>query len=199
MSEEPFSLPDRRDFARAAGGVLGWTWLSAHYPAAVRAATEAHRIACGEVSPTLEFLTEEEFAEVDALSALIIPTDDLPGAREAGSAWFVDRALARFMAPVANGFRLGLIELGKLRRNAHPESSSLSDLEEADAIAFLRGVDETPFFGLAWNLIVWGTFALPEHGGNRDRTGWSIIGFEDRHAWHPPFGYYDRDAHGEGR
>ena len=199
MSQDPLSAPDRRDFLRASGGVLAWTWLSAHYPAAVRAADEARRIVLGEEPRVLEFLTEEEFAEVEALAAYIIPTDDLPGAREAGSAWFVDRALSRFMEPVANGFRLGLIELGKRRQDAYPDSSSLSDLEQADAIAFIESIDETPFFGLTWNLVVWGTFALPEHGGNRDGVGWSIIGFEERHAWHPPFGHYDRDAHGGDR
>lgn len=199
MKEDSHSFPHRRDFLRASGGVLGGTWLSLRYPAAVRAAEQACRIAAGEDSPALEFLTPEEFAEVETLCSFIIPTDDLPGAREAGSAWFIDRSLADFMSPVANGFRLGLVDLGNRRRAAHPESASLADLQNADAIAFLKGVEETPFFGLVWSLTVWGTFALPEYGGNRNRAGWSIIGFEDRHAWHPPFGHYDRDAHGGGR
>ena len=29
------------------------------------------------------------------------------------------------------------------------------------------------------------------YGGNRDRVGWKLIGFEDRMAYQPPFGYYD--------
>ena len=36
-----------------------------------------------------------------------------------------------------------------------------------------------------------GVFALPEYGGNRDGEGWRQIGFERRHVWQAPFGYYD--------
>lgn len=196
MSENSVPFTGRRGFVGMSGGALGWAWLSMHLPAAAIAAGEARRVARGDADPILEFLTPEELVEVDALSALIIPTDDLPGAREAGSAYFVDRALARFMSPVADGFRLGLIDLGNRLREAHPSVSSLSELGEAHAVSFLKSVEDSPFFGLAWALTVWGTLALPEHGGNRDRSGWSIIGFDDRHAWHPPFGYYDRDEHG---
>jgi hypothetical protein len=39
-------------------------------------------------------------------------------------------------------------------------------------------------------------FTLPAYGGNRDRVGWKLIGFEDTHAFYPPFGHYDRDYPG---
>ena len=38
-----------------------------------------------------------------------------------------------------------------------------------------------------------GMFANPEYGGNRDKIGWKLIGFDDRFFWQAPFGYYDRD------
>jgi hypothetical protein len=34
-------------------------------------------------------------------------------------------------------------------------------------------------------------FADPAYGGNSDKVGWKLIGFEDRFAWQPPFGEYD--------
>jgi hypothetical protein len=37
-------------------------------------------------------------------------------------------------------------------------------------------------------------FANPEYGGNRDKIGWKMIGFDDRFSWGPPFGWYDRDV-----
>ncbi len=40
-------------------------------------------------------------------------------------------------------------------------------------------------------LSITGMFALPEYCGNRDLAGYRLIGFEDRHGWTPPFGYYD--------
>ena len=43
-------------------------------------------------------------------------------------------------------------------------------------------------------LTLCGMFALPSWGGNRDEAGWKLLGFEDRHAWQPPFGFYDAEA-----
>jgi len=36
-----------------------------------------------------------------------------------------------------------------------------------------------------------GFLASPAWGGNRDKVGWKLIGFEDAGAFQPPFGYYD--------
>lgn len=196
MAEPSFRMPSRRDFLRASGGAVGWTVLAARFPRAAQAATEARRIAAGELPPSLVSLSPTEAAEVEAISALIIPTDDTPGAREAGAVYFIDRALAEFLAPVADEFLAGLADFLDSLAKTHPSVTSISELAEADAIDFIRTVEDTPFFGLCWMLTVWGTFADPAYGGNRDSAGWSMIGFEDRHAWHPPFGYYDADAHG---
>jgi gluconate 2-dehydrogenase gamma chain len=38
---------------------------------------------------------------------------------------------------------------------------------------------------------MYGFLGNPSYGGNRDRIGWKLIGFEDRMAYQPPFGYYD--------
>jgi hypothetical protein len=53
-----------------------------------------------------------------------------------------------------------------------------------------------PIFALLRYLVAAGMFSDPSYGGNRDRAGWALLGFEDRFAWQPPFGFYDRDAHG---
>jgi hypothetical protein len=39
-------------------------------------------------------------------------------------------------------------------------------------------------------------FALPAYGGNASEQGWQLLGFEDTHAFAPPFGHYDRDYPG---
>jgi hypothetical protein len=39
-------------------------------------------------------------------------------------------------------------------------------------------------------------FSPPAYGGNRDSVGWKLLAFEDRHVFHAPFGYYDRDYPG---
>lgn len=199
MAETWFGPPSRRDFLRASGGAVGWTVLATRFPGAAQAALEARRIAAGESAPSLVYLSPAEAAEVEAISALIIPTDDTPGALEAGAVYFIDRGLIDFLAPVADDFRAGLADFGGRLSRTHPGITSIADLEPLEANAFLESVEDTRFFRLCRTFTVWGTLADPVHGGNRDEVGWRMIGFEDRHAWQPPFGYYDADAHGGDR
>jgi gluconate 2-dehydrogenase gamma chain len=42
-----------------------------------------------------------------------------------------------------------------------------------------------------------GFFGDPSYGGNRDQAGWKLIGFEDKHQYEPPFGYYDGPERGQ--
>ena len=50
--------------------------------------------------------------------------------------------------------------------------------------------------GQVAGLALLGLVALPKYGGNRDKLGWQLLGFEDRHFWQPPFGHYDADYPG---
>jgi gluconate 2-dehydrogenase gamma chain len=45
-------------------------------------------------------------------------------------------------------------------------------------------------------LTVLGVLASPKYGGNYQASGWKMMGFVDRHAFSPPFGYYDREYTG---
>jgi hypothetical protein len=42
-------------------------------------------------------------------------------------------------------------------------------------------------------------FASPKHGGNFNKAGWKLIGFEDTLNFKAPFGYYDAAALKSGR
>jgi gluconate 2-dehydrogenase gamma chain len=42
-----------------------------------------------------------------------------------------------------------------------------------------------------------GMFSLPSYGGNIEKIGWRLIGFDDSHVWQPPFGYYDAEPVGK--
>jgi hypothetical protein len=55
-------------------------------------------------------------------------------------------------------------------------------------------VDTTAFFDQARLLTLCGMFSNPAYGGNRDKLGWKLIGFEDQHIFEPPFGWYDREV-----
>jgi len=91
----------RRTFLRVAGGALGGAWLTLDLTKVAQAAHDAHVAQQSPGTPTTSFLSKAELADVDAISAQIIPTDDTPGAREAGVALFIDRALATFFGTFA--------------------------------------------------------------------------------------------------
>jgi gluconate 2-dehydrogenase gamma chain len=186
----------RRQFLAGAGTGLGAAWISAHWPAI--AAAHAHAAASTATVPTavpvsdvLEFLTPDEARQVDAITAQIVPTDDTPGAREAGALYFIDRSLHTWAAASAVPFRDGLRDFRARFASAHP-SVEWAEADTETQIEFLSQEDSTPFFGTVRFLTLLGMFALPAYGGNRGGAGWRLIGFDDTHGFSPPFGYYDR-------
>jgi gluconate 2-dehydrogenase gamma chain len=148
----------------------------------------------GAASPS--FLGAEEMADVEAITALVIPTDTTPGAREAGVSRFIDRALGSFFTPLAAEFRGGLAEFQRAVRIHHPGSESFRSLDVDAQTQMLRSIELTPFFSLVRQLTVLGMFSNPSYGGNRAGIGWQLIGFADQHVFMPPFGHYDRDYPG---
>jgi hypothetical protein len=181
----------RRALLQAIAAAVGVAALPVNWLEIVEAADQAHAHAA-----TITFLTAAEAADVEAVAAQIIPTDDTPGAREAGVIHFIDRVLATFLARLAPDYRTQLAEFQAACHAKHPEAASFAALPSDQQIAFLKTVDHTPFFETTRMLTLFGMFTDPKYGGNRDGVGWKLIGFEDRHMFQPPFGYYDRDYPG---
>jgi gluconate 2-dehydrogenase gamma chain len=142
--------------------------------------------------PGLSFLTAAEAADVEAVAAQIVPSDDTAGAREAGVLQFIDRALATFFSQIAADYRDQLAYFQAGFRRSHPEVASFASLPSARQREYLHTVDRTPFFETTRLLTLIGMFSSPSYGGNRAGVGWTLLGFEDRHVFQPPFGYYDR-------
>jgi gluconate 2-dehydrogenase gamma chain len=142
------------------------------------------------------FLSAAEAIDVEAVTAQIVPSDDTPGAREAGVVDFIDRALATFFPQIGADYRAQLAAFQVTYRQRHPAAVSFAALTSEQQIALLTSVEQTPFFNTTRLLTLLGMFSLPEYGGNRDGVGWKLIGFEDAHVFRPPFGYYDRDYPG---
>jgi gluconate 2-dehydrogenase gamma chain len=167
---------------------VGWDNRPGTHLHEIRAAQEhAHRAVTSGVPAKLEFFTPEQASEVEAVAAQIIPADATPGAREAEVIYFIDRALVTFDKDKQKAYRKGL---GQLQRKAGKKR--FSELASERQIALLKKIQKSEFFELVRVHTIMGFFANPEHGGNRDRIGWRLIGFEDGFSWEPPFGYYDR-------
>jgi hypothetical protein len=110
---------------------------------------------------------------------------------------FIDQALGGFLAEAADSWREGLADLDRRARRDGGAASGFADLPFDEQTALLRDLEDTPFFRQAILLTHCGLFALPAWGGNRDGAGWTLLGFDSRHAWEPPFGHYDAAAQGD--
>jgi gluconate 2-dehydrogenase gamma chain len=185
----------RRSLLQAVAATLAAAALPVGW-ADVAQALEGVPLPAADGAGALSFLSASEAADVEAVTAQIVPTDDSPGAREAGAVHFIDRALATFFAQLANDYRQQLAAFQAACREQHPSAASFAGLTSAQQIAFLTTVDQTPFFSTTRLLTLLGMFSLPEYGGNRDGLGWKLLGFEDAHVFTSPFGYYDRDYPG---
>jgi len=145
-------------------------------------------------STSFEFLSQSEAREFDAIAARILPTTDTPGAREAGVIYFMDQALGSFMLDESESIRSGLAQFQSAVSTSFAGAEVFSDLSDADQDKHLKTQDNTAFFGRVHFMTLAGFFGMSSYGGNRDRIGWKLIGFEGhRGAWQPPFGYYDAE------
>lgn len=186
----------RRAFLRVAGGALGGALLTLELSKVAHAAHAAHDAQQSPGQPTTSFLSQAELADVAAIAAQIIPTNETPGAREAGVALFIDRALGSFFGRMAPDFRSQLAAFRLRCQAQYPDVSSFAALTNQQQMEFLKLVERTPFFERVRLLTLIGMFAMPKYGGNRDGIGWKLLGFQDQHIFQPPFGYYDRDYPG---
>jgi gluconate 2-dehydrogenase gamma chain len=202
---------NRRNFLLRAGSGLSAAWVTANWPALLSAATHAHNAAKATPPPRFEFLTPEEAAEIDAITARVIPADDTPGAREAGVIYFIDRGLATFWADDQKTYREGLPELQTRVTEMFPSVAKFSGLSTEQQDEVLHSFDENTvaargpfrvrpgaqnFFEAVRQHTINGFLVDPDYGGNHDGVGWKVIGREREHMFQSPFGYYDQDYPG---
>ena len=201
----------RRNFLSRGSAAVSAVWLSAHWPAIVAAAEHAHQAAKSSAPPKFQFFTPQEAVEIDAIAARIIPSDETPGAREAGVVYFIDRALTTFAVDDQKPYRQGLPALQARVSELFPalEKFSAATPEQQDQI--LHSLDEqsgpagrhsrssgasSSFFQAVRVHTIVAFLIDPDSGGNRDGVGWKVIGREPEHVFQPPFGYYDKDYAG---
>ena len=203
------SVSRRRFLSRGVTGISA-VWASAHWPALLAAATHAHQAAKSAPPPKFEFFTPAEAKEIDAITSCIIPTDDTPGAHEAGVVYFIDRGLTTFGVDDQKTYREGLPELQARVAEMFQSKSKFSELTPAQQDEVLHSFDDSgqqgqrqrgglrsrpgakSFFETVRQHTIAGFLIDPDYGGNRDAAGWKVIGREREHMFQPPFGYYDK-------
>jgi gluconate 2-dehydrogenase gamma chain len=177
----------RRRFLIESAVGIGGAWVAANYPGILAAAEHVGTKTDGR----LAFFSPEQALEVDAMASQIIPTDATPGAREAQVVRFIDRILVTFERGAQRSYTEGLEELAAQTKRRFPAAERFSELTSDQQIAVLTGMEATPFFRMVRTHTITGFFASPIHGGNHDRIGWELVGYDDSLEHEPPFGYYD--------
>jgi gluconate 2-dehydrogenase gamma chain len=196
----PAESVSRRAFLAAAGTGLGAAWLAASpddvSAALTRAAFAQQAAGRGEALPPLEVLTPEQAADIEAVAAQIVPTDDLPGAREAHVINFIDHSLASWARDQREPMLNGLARFNTAVSQRYTGVQRFAQLTSDQQLEFLHANEQNAFFQQLIFATMTGMFARPSWGGNFAKAGDRVLGFEDRYVWQPPFGWYDDKANG---
>ena len=126
---------------------------------------------------------------LDAVCAQIIPTDQDPGAREAGCVAYIDRQLAGAHQRFADRYRSGLASLAATCQALHERS--FEELSSAEQIKLLekmeagqspkehwKTVSSGEFFQLVCDHTMQGFYGSPRHGGNKDYVSYRMLGLD---------------------
>ena len=181
----------RRSFLIDSVSGLGGVWVATNYPAILAAEEHVREAAESGQQTKFAFFTPEQAVEVEEMTAQIIPTDHTPGAREARVVSFIDRILVSFDRERQGDYTQGLADLAALSNERFPSADKFSELTFDQQIEVLTAIERTPFFNLVRTHTITGFFASPVHGGNVDKIGWQLLGYDDSLNHEPPFGYYD--------
>ena len=188
-------VTSRRGFLKSSGSAMGASWLALNTPlilAACRTAQTMSDEQAGYVN-----ISTEEALELSAIVDQIIPPDETPGATDTGVVYFIDAALGSFMSARAASLRQDLNKLADRVKMLGNPDSKFSDLDFDQQTEILKEIEDTPYFETLHTLTMMGMFCLPRYSGNRDESGWDLLGFDHQHVWQAPFGYYDADAHAQ--
>src|SRR5262249_9569376 len=160
--------------------------LASHAAAIAEAQQHAHQAANVEnleartgTQRKLQSLSAEEAEEVGALASVIIPSGSTPGARETGTVYFIDKALATFDHNKRESYRQGLRTVQTRREQMFPGSTSIASLKPGDQLRLAEAIENTDFFEILRVHTVMAFLGRPEYAGNRNQPGWSLIGFKE--------------------
>ncbi len=139
--------------------------------------------------------TSQERATIEAATARIIPTDRDPGALEAGIINYIENTLSSYDAQAYRLYLDGIKELDKLAQLQFGADlfCSLQPGQQDQVLSSLEAKG-SPFFAKLVEDTMEGFYGDPRHGGNKNRVGWTILGFPGPSypvGYQSPLGWYD--------
>ena len=130
-------------------------------------------------------MTGAELALLAAACDRVFPPDQDPGAVQLGVVDYIDRQLSRKgrrVQQTRHRFRVGLGQLDAWSRQQQAKGFLALDADARDvALASFAAEGGDWGYGFVRQLVLLtmeGVFANPTYGGNRDKAGWKIIGFD---------------------
>ncbi len=176
----PANEASRRRVLKVAAAVAAGAAAGVGTPVAL------NQVLLGDKPRRWRFLTDEEASLLDAVCAQIIPTDQDPGAREAGCVEYIDRQLAGSHQRFASHYRAGLASLAATCQALHQRA--FEQLTSDEQIRLLEKLEagQTPqehwpavssgeFFRLVCDHTMQGFYGSPRHGGNKDYVAYRML------------------------
>jgi len=138
------------------------------------------------------FFTEEEAELVGAICEQIIPSDQDPGAQEAGVVNFIDKQLVGFHKRFQPQYRAGLV--GTQETSQQMFGRNFASLTWDEQTAVLKALESGKAAGKTWSTqssgeffrmirdhTMQGFYGSPRHGGNRNYVSYRML-----HLDYPP-------------
>lgn len=128
--------------------------------------------------------TRAEAAVVAAACERILPRDEDPGARDADVPVYIDRMLQTpELAQMRVDFVQGVAALERRSQRMFQVGFAQATAAQQDELLGLfkdspQGSGEAHFFELLVVLTLEGFLGDPSYGGNKDRVGWKLVGFD---------------------
>jgi gluconate 2-dehydrogenase gamma chain len=136
--------------------------------------------------PTTSHLTftNDEFAVLTAACDRLIPKDDDPGAVEANVPEYIDRILQQQqLTKMRRDFTSGLAALDRRCKGMYQAGfASATPTQQDDVLGIFKDSAETTgeykWYEILLTLTLEGFLGDPSYGGNKNKAGWKLVGFE---------------------
>ena len=150
------------------------------------------------------FFNALDAATITAFTERLMPgAPGKPGARDAAVVNYIDLALSGAYAELQDFYRRGLAQLDAYCRTTHKETFVRLDAGRQDAV--ITALEQGKATGFTWPTAqaffetvrthtIEGMFADPVYGGNKDFSGWQLVGFPGGQAVYTPADLQNRQA-----
>lgn len=127
--------------------------------------------------------TNDEYLVVAAATERMIPKDEDPGAVELGVPEYIDRMLQDpLLQQMKDDFLAGTAALDRRAKRMFKVGFAQATSQQQDELLTIfkdsaPGTGEAHYYELLMVLTLEGLLGDPSYGGNKDRGGWKLVGF----------------------